>query len=127
MNSRDDGQGAVDVGDGKEKSAEKAAEWFLRAAEKGNAAAMFNMSWCNKIGDGVEKSAEKAVEWLTRAAEKGEASQPGSRTATASRRRPRRRPSGRSALLSGSAVCVCRRSRETTEPIAVFKRKKAKE
>ena len=56
-----------------EKNAEKAVEWYTRAAEKGCALAMCNLGMCYDDGYGVEKSAEKAVEWYTRAAELGEA------------------------------------------------------
>jgi tetratricopeptide (TPR) repeat protein len=56
-----------------EKSAEKAVEWFTRAAEKGDATAMSNLGVRYDDGDGVEKNSEKAVEWYTRAADLGHA------------------------------------------------------
>jgi TPR repeat protein len=62
-------------GNGVEKSAEKAVEWYMCAAEHGNAKAMRYLGRCYENGYGVEKSAKKAVEWYARAAELGHATE----------------------------------------------------
>jgi hypothetical protein len=55
-----------EMGDGVEKSAEKAAELYTRAAELGDAQAMSELGLCYENGCGVKKSAKKAVEWYAR-------------------------------------------------------------
>lgn len=64
---------AYDNGNGVEKNAEKAVEWYLRAVERGSVRAMYHLGLSYKNGDGVEKSGSDAVEWFRRAAEKGDA------------------------------------------------------
>ena len=54
-----------------DSSEEKAAEWFRKAAEKGNADAMFCLGHCYADGYGVEKDNNEAVKWFRKAAEKG--------------------------------------------------------
>ena len=49
-------------------------EIVKKAAEKGEASAMFNLGLCYKNGIGVEKNLMEAVKWFKKAAEKGEAS-----------------------------------------------------
>ena len=64
-----------DMGDGVEKNAEKAVEWYTRAAEKGDGQAMRDLGECYENGYGGKKSAKKAVEWYARAAELGHATE----------------------------------------------------
>jgi len=58
-------------GDGVEMSAEKAVEWWKRAAELGNAEAMLLFAWCLHAGFGTEKNLVQAVDWYRRAADLG--------------------------------------------------------
>jgi TPR repeat protein len=44
---------------------------LLKAAENGNADAMFQLSKCYQSGDGIAKDTDKAEEWLRKAAERG--------------------------------------------------------
>ena len=60
-------------GDGVERSDEKAAEWYLKAAEQGLASAQCKLGVMYEDGTGVEQSDEKAVEWVLKAAEQGNA------------------------------------------------------
>lgn len=46
----------------------KAAEWFQKAADQGNADAQFWLGCMYQNGSGVERSYEKAVEWFQKAA-----------------------------------------------------------
>jgi len=48
-----------------------AAEWFLKAAEKGHVEAMAEYAMCCELGCGREQSDEDALEWYTRAANMG--------------------------------------------------------
>ena len=59
--------------EGVEKDFGKAAEWFTKAAEQGNANAQNNLGMMYKKGLGVGKDFGKAVEWYTTAAEQGKA------------------------------------------------------
>ena len=60
-----------DIGIGVEKSYEKAAEWFLKAAEQGFARAQCKLGLMYENGTGVERSYKKAREWYLKAAEQG--------------------------------------------------------
>ena len=55
------------------KTYEEAVSWFRRAADKGNAEAMWRLGKCYFLGNGVTKSDEDAVSWFRRAADKGNA------------------------------------------------------
>ena len=57
--------------DGKALNYEKAAYWYLKAAEQGNGSAMNNLANCYKHGNGVEKDSIKAVEWYKKSAQQG--------------------------------------------------------
>ena len=59
--------------DGGEKSLEKAAEWYERAAEGGDAVAQCNIGVYYEKGSGVPQSFEKAAEWYERSAQQGDA------------------------------------------------------
>ena len=59
-------------GEGVEKNEEKAYEWFLKAAECGDAMAQYNVAYCYEHGVGVEQSDDNAIYWLARAAEQGD-------------------------------------------------------
>ena len=50
----------------------KAAEWYTKAAEAGDADAMVEVAVCHGDGYGVAKDEAKAFEWYTKAAEKGD-------------------------------------------------------
>ena len=54
------------------RDAERAAYWYLQAAEQGNGAAQCNLSYCYEIGSGVEKNLHKALYWLYKAVENNE-------------------------------------------------------
>jgi len=49
----------------------KAAEWFRKAAEAGNADAMTELALCYELGCGVEQDDEEALDWYMMAAELG--------------------------------------------------------
>ena len=49
----------------------EAMKWYLLSAEKGNAAAMNNISVAYAFGNGVEVDRKKAFEWMKKAAENG--------------------------------------------------------
>ena len=57
--------------DGVTPSPEKAAEWYRRAAEQGDADAQFNLGDCYECGTGVELSTKLAAKWYRFAAEQG--------------------------------------------------------
>ncbi|EFC37869.1 predicted protein [Naegleria gruberi] len=50
----------------------KAMEWYLKAAEKGHAAAHYNIAGFYHEGMGVKQDYSKAMEWNLKAAEKGD-------------------------------------------------------
>jgi hypothetical protein len=54
--------------DGLEKDPAKAAEWFLKAAEKGHAGAMSYLAGMYETGEGVAKDPDLAAKWRQRAA-----------------------------------------------------------
>ena len=58
---------------GVDNDAEKAFEWFSKAAEQGHLSAQFWLGTCYNFGKGVEKDMTKAVEWYQKAAEQGQA------------------------------------------------------
>lgn len=59
---------------GVERSDEKAAEWYRKAAEQGVAKAQACLAECYFIGRGVEKSCDEIVKWTRAAAEQGDSS-----------------------------------------------------
>ena len=61
-------------GYGVEKNLQKAANWYLRAAEAGLPSAQFNLGIFYQLGQGVRKSAAEAFTWHRRAARQGHAS-----------------------------------------------------
>ena len=50
-----------------EKNAEKAIEWFLKAADQGFLGAMTTIGMMYREGNGVERDEEKAREWFRKA------------------------------------------------------------
>ena len=54
------------------RDAERAAYWYLQAAEQGDGAAQCSLSYCYEIGSGVEKNLQKALYWLYKAVENNE-------------------------------------------------------
>ena len=55
-------------GRGVKQDSAKAAEWFKKAAEQGNAGAQFNLGKMYEVGDGVEQDSVKAADWYKKAA-----------------------------------------------------------
>jgi eukaryotic-like serine/threonine-protein kinase len=51
------------------RDAKKAAEWYQKAAEKGDLTAQLNLATMYKFGEGVPQSFEQAFKWYKRAAE----------------------------------------------------------
>ena len=58
-------------GKGCTKDAQKAASYYLAAAEKGNKYAQHNIAFCYWDGVGVEKNRETAIMWMRRSAAQG--------------------------------------------------------
>ena len=58
-------------GSGVAKDDVKAVEYFLRAANAGNAMAQHNLAYMYSVGQGVEKDEEKAFDWVKKSAEQG--------------------------------------------------------
>ena len=58
-------------GDGVAKDDAKAAEWYRKAAEQGNAFAQYKLGDMYDKGEGVAKDAAKAKEWWQKAADQG--------------------------------------------------------
>ena len=58
---------------GKEKDPELVKQYraFLKAAERGDAYAQYNLGVCLKNGEGVARDAAQAVVWYRKAAEQG--------------------------------------------------------
>ena len=50
----------------------EAVKWYRKAAEKGEAGAMFSLGNCYVNGEGVEKDEKEAEKWYRRAADKGD-------------------------------------------------------
>mmetsp|Transcript_71113 Transcript_71113/g.197530 ORF Transcript_71113/g.197530 Transcript_71113/m.197530 type:complete len:426 (-) Transcript_71113:198-1475(-) len=55
-------------GDGMERNASEAAEWFTKAADAGLAGAQYNLGMMYLMGDGVEENGRKGAYWLEKAA-----------------------------------------------------------
>ena len=55
----------------------QAVEWYRKAAEAGNALAMYNLGWMYAKGRGVPQDEKQAVEWLHKAAQAGHPLAPG--------------------------------------------------
>ena len=51
----------------------KAVEWWLLAAEQGNADAQYGLGCCYEEGHGVDKNLSEALRWYRKAAEQGSA------------------------------------------------------
>ncbi|MBV1889609.1 MAG: SEL1-like repeat protein, partial [Gammaproteobacteria bacterium] len=51
------------MGDGVAQNFERAAEWYLQAAEQGDALAQFNLGRMYRFGEGVEKDMSTAALW----------------------------------------------------------------
>lgn len=58
-------------GSGVAKDDVKAVEYFLRAANAGNAMAQHDLAYMYSVGQGVEKDEEKAFDWVKKSAEQG--------------------------------------------------------
>lgn len=64
----DDGDGGVPGGHADKA---KAAEWYLKAAQKGHADAQNNLGLLYKKGEGVPRDLKKALEWFYKSAKQG--------------------------------------------------------
>jgi TPR repeat protein len=60
-------------GEGVEEDYEKAAYWWIKAAEQGHVLAQYSLNELYYYGMGVEEDEEKSIYWLTKAAEQGDA------------------------------------------------------
>jgi uncharacterized protein len=58
-------------GRGVEKDPAQAAQWYRRAADKGNAQAQFNLGDLYEAGRGVDKDLNQALDWFRKAAKQG--------------------------------------------------------
>ena len=58
---------------GVERYKVKAAKWYLKSAEQGNANGQWRLGAMYVYGDGVEKDLVKATEWYQKSAEQGDA------------------------------------------------------
>ena len=58
-------------GEGVEQDYTKALEWYNKAANAGNATAMYNIGYMYDYGEGVEQDYSKALEWYNKAANAG--------------------------------------------------------
>ncbi len=58
-------------GNGFEKNAKLAADWYLAAAQRGDLVAQKNLAWCYENGFGVTKDLNEAFRWCKSAAEAG--------------------------------------------------------
>ena len=58
-------------GDGVEKDLNTAAEWYLKAADQGNAHAQYNVGVMYGNGEGLERSSDKALTYLKMSADQG--------------------------------------------------------
>ena len=50
---------------------EAAVRWFVKAAEKGNPKAQYNLGYCYENGIGIVSNRDEARSWYEKAAEKG--------------------------------------------------------
>ena len=48
-----------------------ALEWYLKAAEQGNAKAQYSLGYCYYWGKGVEEDKKEALKWYRKAADQG--------------------------------------------------------
>jgi uncharacterized protein len=60
-----------DHGEGVPQDGKEAADWYRKAAEKGNAQAQYRMGVIYANGYGVEQDANEAVKWYRKAANQG--------------------------------------------------------
>ena len=58
-------------GDGVEKDAKKAFEWFSRAAKAEDITGMENVAYCYRHGEGVQQNTNRALEWYNNAIDAG--------------------------------------------------------
>jgi TPR repeat protein len=65
------------AGRGVKRDPEKALEWSLKAAEKGNIVSQARLGAMYLAGDGVQQDSLKAEYWLAKAADQGYAGAPG--------------------------------------------------
>ena len=62
------------AGIGVKSNAEKAAEWYGKAAQKGHVDAMYEFAECYFLGTGLEADKIEAQTWYKKAAESGDES-----------------------------------------------------
>lgn len=60
-----------DNGEGVPQDTKEAAQWYLKAAEKGHARAQYRMGLFYATGTGVEKNMKEAEKWYRKAAGQG--------------------------------------------------------
>lgn len=60
-----------DHGQGVEQDDREAAQWYLKAAEKGNAKAQYRMGLFYATGTGVDKDLKEAAKWYKKASMQG--------------------------------------------------------
>jgi TPR repeat protein len=65
--------GLYENGYGVDRDYGKAREWYQKAADKGNAYAMYNLGGLYENGNGVAQDYGKAREWYQKAADAGHA------------------------------------------------------
>ena len=58
---------------GVQRDPAQAAEWFHKAANRGNQGAKFYMALLYYVGEGLPQDQTKGAEWLGKAAEQGDA------------------------------------------------------
>lgn len=61
-----------EYGYGTPQNLEKAIEYYLLAANRGDKVAAYNLGECYELGKGVEQDLDKALEWYRIAAERGD-------------------------------------------------------
>ena len=54
------------------RDAVRAAEWYLRAAERGHPDAQYNLGFMCLLGEGVEANPNEGLRWLKRSADQGD-------------------------------------------------------
>lgn len=59
-------------GIGTPKDPERGFQEYMKTADAGSAAGMYNVAWCYDNGTGVEKDYAKAIEWYKKAADNGD-------------------------------------------------------
>ncbi len=60
-----------DHGEGVAQDVKEAAQWYLKAAEKGNAKAQYRMGLFYATGSGVDKDLKEAAKWYKKASMQG--------------------------------------------------------